>query len=83
MEHILSGHTAEGGHAIQSGGKSLFPNGMSAKQIRRAIRQAYRYSAKSGGTRGGRVLLEGKGGGMTIRMYLNIAEKLIESAWPK
>jgi hypothetical protein len=67
----------------QSGINSLFPKDWSAEQIQKAIRQAYRYSSKAGGIEGGRVLLEGKSGGMTIRMYLNLAGKIIESAWPK
>jgi RHS repeat-associated protein len=83
IEHVLSGHTAEGERALQSGTKDLFPSGMSSKQIERAIRQAYRYSSKAGASQGDRVLLQGRAAGLTIRMWLNTATKTIETAWPK
>jgi hypothetical protein len=87
MEEVVSGHTAQGERAIQSAlsgrGKDLFPIGMSTEQIEAAIRQAYRRSTRIGGTAGGRAFLEGKAFGLRIQMYLNIAEQIIESAWPK
>jgi hypothetical protein len=83
IEHILSGHTEQGERALQSGLKDLFPKDWSAKQIESAVRQAYRYSSKAGAVEGGRVLLEGTARGRKIQMYVNIAERIIETAWPK
>jgi RHS repeat-associated protein len=83
LEHILSGHTEGGTRAIQSGLKDLFPRNMSEKQIENAIRQAYRGASKAGASQGERVLLQGKSSGLTIKMWVNIAQKVIESAWPK
>jgi hypothetical protein len=83
MEHILSGHTEGGARAVQSGLKDLFPKDWSAKQIENAIREAYRYASKAGASQGDRVLLKGKGAGLDIKMWVNTATKVIESAWPK
>ena len=83
MDHIDSGHTAEGNRAIQSGQKDLFPSGWTREQREAAIREAYRNSSRAGASQGERVFLEGQGGGLTIQMWVNKATNTIESAWPK
>jgi RHS repeat-associated protein len=80
MEHITSGHT-EGGSRV-SPNKDLFPKTMSEKAIERAVREAYKNGSKLA-TQGERVLVEGKGAGLTIRMWVNKVTRTIESAWPK
>jgi hypothetical protein len=82
MEEILSGHTAEGVRAIQSGIKDLFPPGMTSEQIERAVRQAYRYGEKVA-TQGERVLVRGQSNGLTIEMWVNRTTRTIETAYPK
>lgn len=83
MEHIDSGHTAEGNRAVQSGKKDLFPSNWTQEQREAAIREAYRNSRVTGASQGDRVFLEGQGGGLNIQMWVNKATKTIESAWPK
>jgi hypothetical protein len=82
MGHILSGHVVEGARAVQAGAKkTFFPGTMSPRQIENAVREAYRY-AKLLKRQGERVLVEGTGHGLRIRMWVNIAAEEIESAWP-
>lgn len=83
MIEIASGHTKDGYRAVQSGIKDLFPEGMSAEAIERAVREAYHYGQKLG-SQGERVFVEGvTEAGMTIQMWVNKATKMIETAWPK
>jgi len=82
LEHILSGHTAGGIRAIQSGEKDLFPDWMTPSQIEDAIRQAYRYGQKVA-SQGDRVLVSGPFGQGTIQMWVNTATRTIETAYPK
>jgi RHS repeat-associated protein len=79
MEHVTSGHVA-GGLRV-SPKKTLFPEGMTTKQLERVIRQAYR-GAKKVETQGDRVKLQGSAFGMKIEMWVNTADKLIETAYP-
>jgi len=81
IEHILSGHTSTGARAIQSGIKDLFPSNMTASQIEKAIINAYRYGQKVA-TQGDSVLVRGPFGKGQIEMWVNKAEKLIETAYP-
>lgn len=80
MVHIASGHM-KGGPRV-SAAKDLFPESMSAAQVERAVRQAYRFAGDRLATQGDRVLVQGQGGGLTIRMWVNRATKTIETAYP-
>jgi RHS repeat-associated protein len=78
MEHILSGHTAGGSRV--SANKNLFPD-MTPEQVERAVRGAYRYSQRTGGS-GSRIQLQGQYDGLTIEMWLNREKGVIETAYP-
>jgi RHS repeat-associated protein len=82
MEEVLSGHTATGLRAAQSGIKDLFPSGMTGEQIERVVREAYRYGEKVA-TQGERVLVRGQSNGLTIEMWVNRTTRTIETAYPK
>jgi Bacterial EndoU nuclease len=77
--HILDRHT--GGRSPMKAGKTYFPWNWSTATIRAAVRQAYISSSKKG-NKGGRMLLEGTGRGMRIRIYFNAHTKTIETAFP-
>jgi hypothetical protein len=79
MEHIASGHMSGG---ARSAFKTLFPDGMTTKQVERAVRTAYRYGEKIA-SQGDRVLMRGEAAGLTIELWVNKAAKVIESAYPK
>ena len=79
MEHVASGHMVGGSRV--SALKSLFPENMTAAQVERAIRSAYRAGERIA-TQGNRVLLRGQAGGMTIEMWVNTADRIIETAYP-
>jgi len=64
MGHIASGHM-KGGTRVSSR-KNLFPENMSTSQVRRTIRQAYRY-CKRAKSQGDRVLVHSNG----IEMWVN------------
>jgi hypothetical protein len=82
MKEVMTGHTAAGHRAIQSGIKDVFPQGLSKNQIEAAIRQAYRYGKRSQ-SQGERVFVTGPYGKHTIEMWVNTKTKMIETAWPK
>ncbi|WP_437656916.1 EndoU domain-containing protein [Sorangium sp. So ce1182] len=86
MSHIESGHI-KGGHRLQQGAKKdVFPETMSEKQIEAAVREAYQNGTRiktQSDPESTRVLVEGTGGGMTIRMWVNLTERIIETAWPQ
>jgi hypothetical protein len=83
IEHILSGHTVDGARVISGKTGDLFPAGMSAPQILRAIKEAYSV-AKKLRSQEDRVLVEGvTGAGMRIRMWVNTTTRTVESAYPK
>jgi hypothetical protein len=44
---------------------------------------AYRSASKAGASQGERVFLQGKGSGLTIQMWVNKVQRIIEAAWPK
>lgn len=81
IKHILSGHTSEGRRAIQSGKKSIF-QGMNARQIERAVKNAYKNVHTKLKTQGDRMLIRGDSNGTTIEMWINKATKTIETAYP-
>jgi hypothetical protein len=91
MEHIIEGHTAQGSRYSQSvrngGGKTAFPESMSAKDIEKAVREAYsnaREVSPPQYNRDGKIrLLEGESRGLKIQMYYNSDKKTIDSAWPR
>jgi hypothetical protein len=85
MEHIaylyMDGGAGLAQSAAAGGSKTVFPTGMTEKQVENAIRQAYRYGNKIS-TQGERVKVQGEYGGMRIEMWVNTAERKIESAYP-
>ena len=78
IPHVLERHTWGGRLAA---GRDLFPPGMGATQIERAIYQAYRV-AKRMSSQGDRILIRGVADNLTIEMWLNTATKTIETAYP-
>ena len=81
MEHVLSGHM-KGGSRVGSGStKDLFPENMTAEQIEREIREAYRYGKRIK-TQGDTVRIRGNGGTLDIEMWVNTVTKEIETAYP-
>ncbi|MCX7428855.1 MAG: polymorphic toxin-type HINT domain-containing protein, partial [Planctomycetia bacterium] len=81
IEHVVSGHTAGGARVLANSAKSLFPSGMTATQIERVVRQAYR-NAKRIKTQGDRILLRGTSAGIEIEMWLDRVKKIITTAYP-
>lgn len=83
MEHVVSGHTKDGWRVMKGSKKDLFPDGMDAKQIEKAVRQAYKNVSEKVATQGDRVLVRGAtDDGMQIEMWINTATKSIETAYP-
>jgi RHS repeat-associated protein len=90
MNEVLSGHTKTGNRAIQSAtnagtknAKDLFPDGWTPTQIEEAIWDAYEHSKKVQ-TQGDRVRVRGvTRSGMIIEMWVNVKDKIIETAYPK
>lgn len=82
MDHILSGHTPNGPRNPK-GNKTVFW-GMTARQIVKAIYEAY-MNGKKIQTQGDRVLVEGFSStfNMFIRIWVNVVEFVIETAYPK
>ena len=89
--HFLTGHEIGGSRLEQSikagGRKTIFPEWMSEKQITNAIKEAYNHSDKLGtqiNPRTGEKVVElvGEGGGMKIKMYVNVTAKQLDSAFP-
>ncbi len=81
MDHIASGHMKGGSRVTEATSKSLFPEWMTAEQVEKAVREAYRYGQKLE-TQGERVLVEGTSEGLTIRMWINKTTNEIETAFP-
>jgi len=54
---------------------------MTPRQIEKAVRTAYRFGEKLK-SQGERVLVRGRAAGLTIEMWVNRTEKLIEAAYP-
>jgi hypothetical protein len=55
---------------------------MSERAIERSIRDAYGQARQIGAPQGDRILLEGRSGDLTIRMWLNRVTEMIETAYP-
>ena len=88
MTEVLGGHTSTGKRYLQSvkdgGSKELFPETMTADQIERAVKSAYRNVTEKLATQGDRIKLRGvSDDGLTIEMWLNKKANLIETAYPK
>ncbi|WP_141731386.1 EndoU domain-containing protein [Oligoflexus tunisiensis] len=79
--HIFSGHMAGGSRIAEGTAKTLFPDYMSQKAVQKAVEEAFR-NAKRVGTQGDRLILVGKGGGLSIKLYYNSVEKVVETAFP-
>jgi hypothetical protein len=80
MAHIILMHARA--ELRRNTRKSQFPPNMTAPQIERTIRQAYR-NAKRCRKQGARALVRGKWSGLTLDMWVNETTKTIESAYPK
>ncbi|RIE03934.1 polymorphic toxin-type HINT domain-containing protein [Cohnella faecalis] len=81
MEHISSGHIANGSRAQQSGGKTIFPSYMNEAQVEKTVRAAYKNGSRLQ-TQGDRVLVRGEANGITVEMWVNTKTKTIETAYP-
>ncbi|WP_437628156.1 EndoU domain-containing protein [Sorangium sp. So ce1151] len=76
----------EGNDFSKAQKKDVFPETMSEKQIEADVREAYQNGSRiktQSDPESTRVLVEGTGGGMTIRMWVNLTERIIETAWPQ
>lgn len=92
MEHILSGHSPEGTVFEQSGIKSQFPSTYNEKQIERSIKQAYNrgkcvkrqvsFDRKTGKMQERATIIGFDDNGLKLRIYVNLTEKKIETAFP-
>jgi hypothetical protein len=82
IEHIASGHMADGSRTVLGVSKDLFPEYMNAEQVESAVRTAYRFGEKIK-TQGDNVLIRGESDGLTIEMWVNKVTKTIETAYPK
>ncbi|RFU83027.1 hypothetical protein DY218_29820 [Streptomyces triticagri] len=82
MDHVLDRHTAAGKTYKQSGIKTKFPDGMSAKRIKSTIRKAYKSSSIAGRSQGDRVFLRGSANGLEVEMWVNKKTGMIETAYP-
>lgn len=81
-EHITSGHMPDGPRNPDDK-KSVF-TGMTVVQVMRAIQEAYAHSSKIA-TSGNMIKLRGYSSefNMVIEIWLDIAEKIIKTAYPK
>jgi hypothetical protein len=79
IDHIASGHM-KGGSRV-SPLKTLFPEYMTTAQVKKSVRQAYRYG-KRVESQGERVLVRGQYAHLNIEMWVNLRTKTIESAYP-
>jgi RHS repeat-associated protein len=77
--HVLERHVPG---AIYAEGRTVFPSTFGPKGIAVAVREAYGSATKVGVQGVDRVLLEGKGTGLTIRMWFNTTTRIIETAFP-
>lgn len=75
--HVMDRHAAGTTYA----NKTLFPGWMNEQAIERAIREAYRYGRKLQ-TQGERVLIRGEADKLTIEMWVNVENEVIETAYP-
>jgi hypothetical protein len=78
MAYIIDKH----GPGVVLGRKTAFPATMTEQAIEAAVREAYRYGSTAGAIVDGRVAIEGFGGGLNIKMWVNLATKTIETAYP-
>ncbi len=83
MEEVLTGHTKGGSRVMRNSRKDLFYDGMTEKQIEKAIRNAYRYGRRIGSQPPHRVKVSGPFGNKRIEMWVNTKAKEIETAYPK
>ena len=79
MVHILERHVPGAPYAA---GRTVFPATMSERGILRAIREAYESSSIVGRQGSERLLLSGRGSGLTIEMWFNKLTRTIETAYP-
>ena len=82
MDHISSGHMPNGSRNPDDK-KSIFV-GLTTSQVLKAIREAYNHSSKLTSI-GDRIKLSGYSDtfGLVIEIWLNIADDVIETAYPK
>jgi hypothetical protein len=67
--------------AAATGKRTIFPGDMNATSVERAVRTVYRYDKRIE-TQGERVLVRGQAEGLTIEMWVNTAQRVIETAYP-
>jgi hypothetical protein len=82
MEEVASGHMKGSRRLAPGNKKDIFPEGMTEKQVEKAIRDAYR-NGELIRSQGDRVLIRGKWGAGYIEMWVNKVTKMIETAYPK
>jgi hypothetical protein len=82
MDEVTSGHMKGGKRLAPGNKKDLFPEGMTEKQVEKAIRDAYR-NGEVIRSQGERVLIRGNWGAGYIEMWVNKTTKMIETAYPK
>ncbi|MBF5059389.1 EndoU domain-containing protein [Candidatus Neptunochlamydia vexilliferae] len=80
IKHILSGH-AKGGWRIPGSNKTLFPKNIDLNKLERVIRQVYK-NGKKVQTQGSRVAVIGEYRGTKIKMWVDLEEKVIKTAYP-
>ncbi|MBR0577466.1 RHS repeat-associated core domain-containing protein, partial [Proteiniclasticum sp. BAD-10] len=80
--HIMSGHSAGGNRGGPN--KDRFPKWMTWSMIQKAIQEAYN-TGKRVQTQGDSVFLRGfsKTYNTVVEMWVNLKDKIIETAWPK
>ena len=83
MPHIQSGHIQGGSRAMQQGAKkTLFPQNMTAKQVEKAILDAYKNCTRVR-TEGNFVFLRGTSrDGIQIEMRMDLQTNVIYTAFP-
>lgn len=81
-DEVFSGHV-KGGNRISSGKSGdIFPDVMSPNEIKKAVQEAYK-TAKILKSQAGRIKLRGTCEEKTIEMWLNKADQVLETAYPK
>ena len=79
-EHIFEGHW-EGTPEVIRGNNTIF-TGLNKEQIKRVVRGAYKYVNKKNRTQGDRIRVRGSFEGWIVEMWVNKADKIVETAYP-
>ena len=81
-DEILSGHVIGGRRLNPGNKKTVFPEAWSKKEIERAIIGAYKSCKKVSSQGDHKVKVRGKSRGLTIEMWINVTDGMIETAYP-